>query len=112
MDDIPKGGDPGHKGPDLATELAELRERVRAFARRLTDVDMTREEGPSTGMEDGPEALLREGQRLAHELRVRLGDVEARVERSIRAHPAGWVGGLLGAVGFGLLLGMILRRRD
>ncbi len=95
-----------------AAELAELRQAALAFAQRLGRYGKKRAEDWGIDLEEGPEELIHEGERLARDLKGRLGRLEAKVEQNIREHPATWAGGLLGAVGFGIMLGMILRRRD
>lgn len=97
---------------EAGSELAELRAAAAELARKLKAYGLGRLEALGDDEDDGPEALVREGRRMAQDLRSRLTAVEARVEQNIREHPGTWIGGLLGAIGFGLVLGMILRRKD
>ena len=55
---------------------------------------------------------MRDGRRLVNDLRERVAKVEARVEHTVRDHPGQALAALLGIVGFGLILGLILHRRD
>lgn len=94
------------------SELAELRAATQRFARRLKAYGLLRTNEDGADAEEDSDALIREGRRLTHELRVRLGELEAKVENSVRQHPVGWMGGILGAIGLGVLVGMLLRHRD
>jgi|GEM_PF-4816304 len=93
-------------------ELAELRQATTELVRKLRAYGLDRLESLREEVEDDAEMLTKEGRRRAQQLRERLGEVEAKVERHVREHPLTWIGGVLGAIGFGLILGMILRRRD
>jgi len=57
-------------------------------------------------------ALAHEGRRVLHEVEHQMGQIEKRVEKSLREHPVTWATSLLGVIGFGLVLGLILGRRD
>lgn len=97
---------------DQVDELAELRLASAELLRKLRAYGLDRLGAVRDEVEEDTDSLLREGRRMAQDLRRRMGEVEAKVERHIREHPAPWIGGLLGAIGFGLILGLILRRRD
>lgn len=97
---------------DQVDELAELRLASAELLRKLRAYGLDRLGAVRDEVEEDTDSLLREGRRMAQDLRRRMGEVEAKVERHVREHPAPWIGGLLGAIGFGLILGLILRRRD
>ncbi|MEN9410156.1 MAG: hypothetical protein RL216_2130 [Pseudomonadota bacterium] len=99
----PLSGDP---------EIAELRRAALLFARKLGSYGLARVEDIGEELEAGSDTLVQEGRRLAHDLRERVAKLESRVEHSVRDHPAQAIAALLGVVGFGLILGLILRRRD
>lgn len=101
-----------HRQSDHATDVAELRAAATEFARTLKAYGLDRLGALGDEVDEGSEALVREGRRIAHDLRQRLATLEARVERNIRDHPGTWIGGLLGAIGFGIVLGLVLRRKD
>lgn len=100
------------QGADPGTDLADLRRAAAEFARTLKAYGLERIGAVEEEVEEGSEALMREGWRVARDLRARMAAAEAKIERNIKDHPGTWLGGLLGAIGFGLVLGMILRRRD
>jgi ElaB/YqjD/DUF883 family membrane-anchored ribosome-binding protein len=97
---------------DYGSELADLRVSVADLARKLQSYGLDRLEALRDEVEKDTESLTHEGRRRAQDMRERLGEVEVKVERHVREHPLTWIGGVLGAIGFGLILGMILRRRD
>ena len=93
-------------------ELAELRRAALQLARRLGSYGVGRADEIGAELEAGSEDLIRDGRSLLHELRERVAKVEARVEHAVRDHPGQALAGLLGIVGFGLILGLILRRKE
>lgn len=92
---------------EVERELAELRREVQALvgrAGRLGRNTLTRlETEAGESLDDGREA--------AEHLLRRIQALERRTEDSVREHPATWAGGLLGLLGFGLLLGLLIRGR-
>ena len=98
---------PLHGDPDIT----ELRRAALVFARKLGGYGLARAENIGEELEAGSETLVREGRRLAHDLRERVAKLETRAEHSVRDHPLQAVAALLGVVGFGLILGLVLRRR-
>lgn len=98
--------------PAPGPELEDLRVAVADLARKLRAYGLDRLEALRDEVEEDAESFVHEGRRRAEDLRHRLGEVEAKVERHVREYPLTWIGGVLGAIGFGLILGMILRRRD
>jgi ElaB/YqjD/DUF883 family membrane-anchored ribosome-binding protein len=99
-------------GEDQADELAELRQATTELLRKFKAYGLDRLGVVRDEVEEDSQVLAREGRRMARDLRKTLGEVEAKVERHVRDHPVTWIGGLLGAIGFGLILGVLLRRRD
>lgn len=99
----PRPGDP---------ELVELRRAALQLARKLGSYGAARMDDLSEELETGSADLMRNGRRLVHDLRERVAKVEARVEHTVREHPGQALAGLLGIIGFGLILGLILRSRD
>lgn len=88
---------------ELRRAVLELGNAVRAFSRsRLDDI--------GEEVSDDARVVAQEGRRLLEDVHRRLGRLEHRVERSVRDHPGGWVMGVLGVIGLGLVLGIILRR--
>ena len=101
-----------HRQSDHTAEIAELRAAAAEFARTLKAYGADRLEALGEDVDEGAEALVREGRRIAHDMRQRLTTLETRVERNMRDHPGTWIGALLGAIGFGIVLSLILRRKD
>ena len=97
---------------DSGSDLADLRVAVADLARKLQSYGLDRLEALRDEVEEDTESLVHQGRRRAQDMRDRMGEVEAKVERHVREHPLTWIGGVLGAIGFGLILGMILRRGD
>lgn len=102
-DRAPRPGDP---------ELVELRRAALQLARKLGSYGAARMDDIGEELEAGSADLMRDGRRLVHDLRERVAKVEARVEHTVRDHPGQALAALLGIVGFGLILGLILHRRD
>jgi ElaB/YqjD/DUF883 family membrane-anchored ribosome-binding protein len=96
----------------LAPEMAELRRAALVLARKLGSYGLSRAEAIGDELESGSESVLREGRRMAHDLRERVAKVEARLEHGVRDHPGQALAALLGVIGFGLILGLLFRRRD
>mgnify|MGYP000140701456 FL=1 len=99
-----------HEASDA--ELEELREAALLLGRKLKDFGRARLGAAGADVQETSEELLREGRQVIRQLEHRVGTVEKRVETSIRDHPGGWLAGVLGVIGFGLVLGMILRRHE
>ena len=99
----PRPGDP---------ELVELRRAALQLARKLGSYGAARMDDLGEELEAESADLMRDGRRLVHDLRERVAKVEARVEHTVRDHPGSTLAALLGLVGFGLILGLILHRRD
>jgi ElaB/YqjD/DUF883 family membrane-anchored ribosome-binding protein len=96
-------------GEDIQKEIQELREDVAALARSIReygDVGAREVRGRVGDMSD--EAIA-EALRVVKELRGRLDSAESQLEGKVREHPLGW---LAGAVGIGLVFGMLFSRRD
>ena len=96
---------PGVDLDDLRAAVADLAHKVRAYG--LDRFEALRDE-----VEEDADSLVHAGRRRAHDLQARVAKAEAKVERHVREHPLTWVGGVLGVIGFGLALGMVLRRKD
>lgn len=111
-EDTSKPDGPPAKRSSGDPELAELRRAALQLVRKLGSYGAARTEDIGEDLEQGSEALLREGRRLAHDLRERVARLDARAEHCVRDHPAQAFAALLGVIGFGLTLSLILRRRD
>lgn len=99
----------GQERPDdlraLRHAVVELGKALRAFGRsRMAEI--------GEEISEEAQAAAHEGTRMFHAVEQRLVQLERQAEKSVREHPAAWASGLLGAIGFGILLGLILRRHD
>ena len=97
---------------DLAANLEELRDVAVNLVSLLKDFGKDRLAATRDGLADTPEEVLRKSRQVLHVVENQLGKIEKAAEHSMKEHPRAWAGGLLGVVGFGLVLGLILRRRD
>ena len=102
----------GHeaRSEEMTADVQELRRAVLDLGRMLKKFGKKRVDELGEDLELRSDELVHEGSRALRDLEHRLGQMEKNVERSVRDHPGAWAGGLLGVIGFGLILGMILRR--
>ncbi|MBE9638785.1 hypothetical protein [Salipiger mangrovisoli] len=112
MPDNARTRDPETREGDEAVELRELREAAHLLGARLREFGAARMGEAEMRVGMTADDLLVEGRRMLREIETRMSDTEKRVERSLRAHPGSWIGGLLGVIGFGLVLGLLLHRRE
>lgn len=97
---------------DLAGTLEDLRDVALNLGHLLKDLGKDRLAATRDGLGDAPDEVLRKSRQVLHVVEDQLGKIEKAAEHSIKEHPRAWAGGLLGVVGFGLVLGLILRRHD
>jgi len=95
---------------DMSADLRELRETIQDLGKLLKKFGKKRLGEVGEEMEERSEELLSYGRHALQVLEHRVGQLEKSVERSVREHPGAWAGGLLGVIGFGLILGMLSRR--
>lgn len=110
-EDASKSSDAGDaRSAEMAADVQELRRAVVDLGKMLKAFGKKRVDALGEDLDFGSEELVKEGNRMLQDMERRLGEVEKTVERNVREHPGAWAGGLLGIIGFGLILGMILRR--
>ena len=97
---------------DVAATLEDLRDVALNLGHLLKDLGKDRLTATRDGMGDTSDEVLRKSRQVLDLVENRLGKIEKAAEHSIKEHPRAWAGGLLGVVGFGLVLGLILRRHD
>lgn len=97
---------------DLAREIAEIRADLAALTKTLGQLGKDRAETARAEAADLTQEMTDEALKLFQGFRKRLAEVEAEAEDSLRAHPTTWMGGLLGILGLGILLGLLVRRKD
>lgn len=100
------------KSPDeLSADLHELRRGILSLGKTLRRFGKSGLEGVGEEFEDLSEDVLHQGRSTLHAMERRVGQLEKTVERNLREHPAAWAGAMLGLIGFGLVVGRILRDR-
>ena len=97
---------------DLAASLEQVRDVTLNLVQLLKDLGKDGLAASREGLGDTPEEVLRKGRQVLHVVEDRLIKIEKAAEHSVKERPRAWAGGLLGVVGFGLVLGLILRQRD
>lgn len=97
---------------DAMDEVQELRRAALDLGKALKAFGKSRLADVGEEVSDEVAAVAREGRRVVHEVEERFGQLEKRAEKSLREHPGAWVTGMLGVIGFGLVLGLILRRHE
>lgn len=97
---------------DLAREIAEIRADLAALTKTLGQLGKDRAETARSEAADLTQEMTDEALKLFRGFSKRLGAVEAEAEASLRSHPTTWMGGLLGILGLGILLGLLVRRKD
>ncbi len=95
---------------DVVADTQALRRAVLDLGKMLKTFGKKRIDGFSEDLDMRSDELVQEGSRALRDFEHRLVNVEKTVERSVRDHPMAWAGGLLGIIGFGLVIGMMARR--
>lgn len=94
---------------DIEREIRALRADFAALAETLKAYGGVRAEDLKGRAEDLSDEALTESLKVVQDLRRQLDGIEARIEGNVRAHPLTWIAG---ALGLGLLFGLLLSRRD
>ena len=94
---------------DISAELQALREDVAALAASLHRAGASGVAGLKRRSEDLAEDSLDEALRNLRDLRQQVHAMQGKLEGEMHAHPLAW---LAGALGLGLLAGLLLSRRD
>ena len=93
-------------------DLVELRKAAIDLGKALRAFGKSRLAELGEDISDEAHVVAHEGRRLLSDVEQRVLQLEKRAEKSVREHPAAWATGLLGVIGFGLVLGLILRHRE
>jgi ElaB/YqjD/DUF883 family membrane-anchored ribosome-binding protein len=96
-------------GQDIAKELLELRADVSALAASLQRYGALSADDLKSRAQGVTDETLAETLRHVHDLRQMVDTLQSRVEVDLRARPLVW---LAGALGLGLLVGLIVSRRE
>ncbi len=96
-------------GQELAKEVLQLRADVAALAASLERYGSLAADDLKTRAQEVTDPALAEALRHVQELRQKVDSLQTRLEVDMRAHPLAW---LAGALGLGLLFGLIFSRRD
>lgn len=94
---------------DLAHQISALRADFAALTETLKACGGVRAEDLKGRARDLSDEALTESLKVVQDLRRQLDGIDARIEGNVRAHPLAW---LAGALGLGLLFGLLLSRRD
>jgi len=94
---------------DIEREFAALRADVAALVRLVREYGEVRAGETREKVGRLSEDAVAESLRAAKELRAQLDSIERQIEGNLRQHPISW---LVGAMGLGLLFGMLFARRD
>ena len=95
---------------DVGDDIRELRGAVQDLGKLLKKIGRKSLSEVGDEFEEQSENLMRHGRQTLDILERRVVQLEKNVEGSLREHPGAWAGGLLGVIGFGLILGMLTRR--
>lgn len=96
-------------GHDIGKEIEALRADVAALAASLRRYGRLGADEVKDRAETLSDEALAESLRGLGELRARVDGLQSQVTKDVRAHPLAWLGG---ALGIGLVLGLIFSRRD
>lgn len=95
----------------MDTHLAEIRKDLAALVHALGALGRNRSEALADTLRETSDEALSDLKPLMHNVQNRLAQAEKDIERDMRDHPGRWLGGLLGVVGFGILIGLLFGRR-
>ncbi|MBC2836894.1 DUF883 family protein [Paragemmobacter straminiformis] len=95
--------------PDIEQQIRQLREDVAALAKSLQGYGARVADGVKARAQDASGDAVAESLKAVRELRGEVEAMQARLEGDVRAHPLAW---LVGALGIGVLLGLIFSHRD
>ncbi|MGJ8561794.1 MAG: hypothetical protein ACSHX3_16310 [Litorimonas sp.] len=110
-EDIMKTADLSEAASDeLSADLREVRGAVQELGKLLKKLGKKRLDVVGEELEEQSENLMRQGRHAMDVLEKRVAQLEKNIESSVREHPGAWAGGLLGVIGFSLILGMLARR--
>ncbi|WP_157937626.1 hypothetical protein [Oceaniglobus roseus] len=102
----------GMEGSDVSEDLRAMRQAVLDLGKALRTFGRTRLAELGEEVNEDAHRVADEGRRAMQDAERRIALLEKQAERSVRDHPAAWATGLLGVIGFGLVLGLALRRHD
>ncbi|NNU81749.1 DUF883 family protein [Halovulum dunhuangense] len=94
---------------EIEREVAQLREDLATLTRSLRDHGTARFDEAKHRVEDMSDEAMAETLRVVRDLRKRITTIERDLEGNVRENPMSWV---LGALGMGLLFGLLFSRRD
>ena len=98
--------------PDMDAQLAEIRKDLAALVQALGAYGRTRSAVLADSLRETSHEALADLKPLLRDVQNRLAQAEKDIERDVREHPGRWLGGVLGVVGFGILMGLLFGRRS
>ena len=97
---------------EAAESPDELRHALKDLGKALRALGAERMADLGEDVSEEARHMEEEGRRVLRQVESSLGRLEKKAEKNAREHPGMWLTGLLGVVGFGLVLGLVLGRRD
>ncbi len=92
---------------EIEAELAAIRKDLSELAKSLLALGKGRSEEARAQAQEMSAVMIEGARKAIADLRTQLDSLEATVEDKVRSHPVPW---FLGALGFGVILALILRR--
>jgi len=96
-------------GEDIAKQLHDLRADLAALVASLQQYGALGAEELRGRAQDLTDDAMAESLKTVKELRRQVDSIQSRLEGDVRAHPLAW---MAGALGFGMLFGLLLSRRN
>ncbi len=104
----PETPDRDRVGQDIAQELQDLRADVAALVASLQRYGALGAEDLKGRVQDLSDEAMAESLRTVRDLRRQVDALQSQLEGDVRAHPFAW---LAGALGIGLMFGLLVSRR-
>ncbi len=96
-------------GQDISKEIQELRADFAALVASLKDYGALGAEDLKSRAQGLSDDAVAESLRSIKELRQQVESLQGQLEKDVRAHPLAW---MVGALGLGVLFGLLFSRRD
>ena len=94
---------------DVEARIQALRDEIAALTKSVRDLGLQSAADAKTKARDIADDATAEALQAVKELRAHVDTLQSDVEDRVKSHPFAW---LAGAVGLGVILGLILTRRD
>lgn len=94
---------------DVEARIQALRDDIAALTQSVRDLGLHSAAEAKTKAKSLADDASTEAMKAVHDLRVQLDSLQSDVEGRVKSHPFAW---LAGAVGLGVILGLLFTRRD